>query len=381
MTIVFVAGLLLLSVAVLAYASGASWTLSRRRRATRLVPERAAGSYELVERLAHGGMGEVWRAEHRLLVRPAAVKIIRPEMLGAASAEEARALLRRFEREAQTTAILSSPHTIDLFDFGLTRDGAFYYVMELLVGRDLQSLVREFGPLPAHRVTYLLRQLCHSLAEAHARGLVHRDVTPANVYVCRMGLEYDFVKVLDFGLVKFAPGSRSALLTADVTPSGTPAYMAPEVIEGTGEVDPRADVYSIGCLAYWMLTGHLVFEAGSSVGMLLQHLEAPPVPPSERSELPVPAEWDRIILACLEKDPARRPPDAGVLGEMLMDVRGPVDWSRTMAQRWWESHLPDVTHPHVFAVPALPPGRGSATAQPRALRDRVRETHAVPVVP
>ena len=175
---------------------------------------RELGSYELVERLGQGGMGEVWRAEHRLLVRPAAIKLVRREMLGAAHDKDVGVLLRRFEREAQTIATLGSPHTIDLFDFGLTEDGAFYYVMELLIGRDLEALVRDFGPLPADRVGHLLRQVCHSLAEAHVRGLVHRDIKPANVYVCRVGLEYDFVKVLDFGLVKFSSrAGQSATLT------------------------------------------------------------------------------------------------------------------------------------------------------------------------
>jgi serine/threonine protein kinase len=153
---------------------------------------REMGSYQLLERLGQGGMGEVWRAQHRLLARHAAIKLVRPEILGAGNAAEARVMLRRFEREAQATAALSSPHTIRVFDFGITADGTFYYVMELLTGRDLDSLVREFGPVPADRVLYLLRQVCHSLADAHARGLVHRDIKPANIYACRMGLEYDF---------------------------------------------------------------------------------------------------------------------------------------------------------------------------------------------
>ena len=168
------------------------------------------GSYHLVERLGAGGMGEVWRAEHRLLARDAAIKLVRPEVLGARDENEARLTLKRFEREAQATAALSSPHTIQVFDFGITQDGTFYYVMELLAGRDLESLVREFGPLPPNRVLYLLRQVCHSLADAHARGLVHRDIKPANIYVCRMGLEYDFAKVLDFGLVKIQAGAGRA---------------------------------------------------------------------------------------------------------------------------------------------------------------------------
>src|SRR5688572_5900962 len=169
----------------------------------RLRHARSLGSYHLERLLGRGGMGEVWLARHQLLARSAAVKLVRPEVLGAGTDAAAAVMLHRFEREAQATASLSSPHSIRLFDFGVTEDRTFYYVMELLAGRDLETLVREFGPLPAERVVYVLRQVCHSLAEAHARGLVHRDVTPANIYLCRMGLDYDFVKVLDFGLVKF----------------------------------------------------------------------------------------------------------------------------------------------------------------------------------
>jgi serine/threonine-protein kinase len=166
----------------------------------------ALGSYQLVELLGRGGMGEVWQAKHRWLARHAAIKLVRPEVLGAGAGADATMVLRRFEREAQATASLNSPHSIRLFDFGVTDEGSFYYVMELLTGRNLESLVRDFGPLSADRAVYLLRQVCHSLAEAHARGLVHRDIKPANIYVCRMALDFDFVKVLDFGLVKLRRG-------------------------------------------------------------------------------------------------------------------------------------------------------------------------------
>src|SRR5688572_23029633 len=272
----------------------------------------ALGSYQLVEMLGRGGMGEVWRAEHELLARQAAIKLVRPEVLGARSEADAQTLMRRFEREAQATAALSSPHTIHLFDFGTTNDGSFYYVMELLSGRDLESLVREFGPVPASRAVYLLRQVCHSLADAHARGFVHRDIKPANIYACRMGLEFDFVKVLDFGLVKIKDRALDiqTLVTMDHTTSGTPAYMAPETILGDADVDRRADVYALGCVAYFLLTGQLVFEADTSMKMLLQHVNAKPVPPSQRSELPIPKELDDLILACLEKDPNLRPQSA-----------------------------------------------------------------------
>jgi len=321
-----------------------------QRLGRRLREAQDLGSYHLIERLGTGGMGEVWRAEHRLLARDAAIKLVRPEVLGARDENEARLTLKRFEREAQATAALSSPHTIQVFDFGITQDGIFYYVMELLTGRDLESLVREFGPLPPHRVLYLLRQVCHSLADAHARGLVHRDIKPANIYACRMGLEYDFAKVLDFGLVKIQAASgrgrdAQTLATGENSTPGTPAYMAPEVILGDAEVDRRADVYSLGCVTYFLLTGELVFEADSSMKMLMQHLHAQPMPPSERTELSVPRELDELVLACLQKDPRHRPQDAGELYQMACQVRIRDEWNSDEGKRWWRVHLPQLSGP------------------------------------
>jgi serine/threonine-protein kinase len=312
----------------------------------RLSEAQELGSYHLVEPLGTGGMGEVWRARHRLLARDAAIKLVRPELLGARGEAETRAVLRRFEREAQATATLSSPHTIQVFDFGVTQDGAFYYVMELLTGRDLESLVREFGPLPASRAIYLLRQVSHSLADAHARGLVHRDIKPANIYICRMGLEYDFAKVLDFGLVKVKQSRNTdTLSTIEHKTTGTPAYMAPETILGDAEVDRRADVYALGCVAYFLLTGHLVFEADTSMKVLMHHLNTPPVPPSQRTELPIPHELDELVLACLQKDPARRPQNAGELFRMAYDCRACEGWNADAAEAWWQAHLPELTGP------------------------------------
>jgi serine/threonine-protein kinase len=322
-----------------------SIVLQRIRRRLREAQE--LGSYHLVELLGRGGMGEVWRAEHRLLARQAAVKLVRPEVLGARDEAEARTMLRRFEREAQATSALSSPHTIQVFDFGLTQDATFYYVMELLSGRDLESLVREFGPVPASRAVYLLRQVAHSLADAHARDLVHRDIKPANIYVCRMGLEYDFVKVLDFGLVKFNARGRAAdsLATLDHTTTGTPAYMAPETILGEADVDRRADVYALGCVAYYLLTGQLVFDADTSMKMLLQHLHAEPVPPSQRTELPIPRELDELVLACLQKDPKKRPQNASELFRLTQRCSPGDQWDSELARQWWEAHLPELTGP------------------------------------
>jgi serine/threonine protein kinase len=310
---------------------------------------RELGSYELLSLLGQGGMGEVWEAKHRLLARRAAVKLVRPELIGASNDDEARLVLKRFEREAQATAALSSPHTIQVFDFGSTNDGTFYYVMELLMGRDLESLVREFGPVPASRAGYLLRQVCHSLADAHARGLVHRDIKPANIYVCRMGLEFDFVKVLDFGLVKLnnqqAAERMQTLMTADHRTTGTPAYMAPEIILGEATVDRRADVYALGCVAYYLLTGQLVFEADTPMKMLLQHVQAEPIPPSQRTELPIPPELDDLVLACLQKDPNKRPQNAEVLLNMAIGCKTGDCWNQDLAKGWWNKHLPELTAP------------------------------------
>ena len=315
----------------------------------RLREAQELGSYQLVELLGRGGMGEVWRAEHRLLARGAAIKLIRPEVLGASGSTESRLVRRRFEREAQATAALSSPHTIRVFDFGVTDEGTFYYVMELLAGRDLESLVREFGPVPASRAIHLLRQVCHSLADAHARGLVHRDIKPANIYVCRMGLEYDFVKVLDFGLVKFNDKSASTpqetMLTANNTTTGTPAFMAPEIILGQNDVDRRADVYALGCVAYYLLTGQFVFDGVTPMKMFLQHVQTMPTPPSQRTELRIPRELDDLVMACLEKDPNKRPQDAERLFEMACRCGTNDVWDNDLAKGWWESHLMELTGP------------------------------------
>jgi serine/threonine-protein kinase len=314
------------------------------------------GSYQLIEMLGQGGMGEVWRARHRLLAREAAVKLIRPEVLGAGG-EDTRLVLHRFEREAQATAALTSPHSIQLFDFGMTEQGSFYYVMELLNGRDLETLVREFGPLPSERAAYLLRQVCHSLAEAHARGLVHRDIKPANIYVCRSGLDYDIAKVLDFGLVKVSRRDPAeTMLTTDHTTTGTPAYMAPEIILGQADVDRRADVYALGCVAYFLVTGQLVFSGATPMQILVQHVQTEPIPPSQRSELPVPEALERVILACLAKDPAKRPQDASALFDLMVGCHTCEEWSRDKARQWWEMHLPELTGPLAFVgdVPVEP---------------------------
>ena len=306
---------------------------------------REMGSYELVEPLGHGGMGEVWRARHKMLARPAAIKLIRAESLGVQKGQRAERLLRRFEREAQATAALNSPHTIELYDFGVTAEGTFYYVMEILHGLDLETLVRQFGPVPAERAVHLLLQICDSLADAHHAGLVHRDIKPANIYACKKGLKHDFVKVLDFGLVKSTwaeADDEISNLTQEGAVPGTPGYIAPEVALGDGPVDGRADLYAVGCVAYWLLTGHRVFEGDSPMQVALQHVQRPPVPPSRRTELPIGDGLERAILSCLEKAPERRPADAEDLARRLSDCSPQACWGERQARCWWEAHVPQL---------------------------------------
>jgi len=298
------------------------------------------GSYELVSRLGTGGMGEVWRAQHQLLARPAAVKLIRAEALAARHADQ-RVTMARFEREAQATATMRSPHTIQLYDFGVTDSGTFYYVMELLSGLDLDVLVSRFGPMPSARVIHLLLQVCDSLAEAHEHGLIHRDIKPANIYLCRYGRRVDHVKVLDFGLVKVRDRDDEGdlKLSADDRVSGTPAFIAPEQAM-SADVDARTDIYQLGCVTFWLLTGTLVFRAESALGTMMMHVQAVPDAPSSRTEQPIPAALDRLVLSCLEKDPARRPQSIDQLVQMLdaCDVAEP--WTADRARKWWEIHVP-----------------------------------------
>jgi len=304
---------------------------------------RELGSYRLEERLGEGGMGEVWRARHRMLARPAAIKVVRPALVGDAPPGVSREVFDRFEREAQAIARLRSPHTVELFDFGVADDGAFYYAMELLEGIDADSLVRRYGPVPAERAVYLLRQVCHSLSEADACGLVHRDIKPANIFLCRYGEDCDFVKVLDFGLVKAVhePAAAGSGITVENAVYGTPAFIAPEQALGRPDLDGRVDIYATGCVAYWLLTGQLVFTAANPMGFLLQHANTAPTPPSTRTELPIPPALDGLVLACLAKDPAARPQSARELMARLDAVDGGNGWTEQRAREWWERHQPE----------------------------------------
>jgi len=299
---------------------------------------RAMGSYSLEKMLGKGGMGEVWMARHRRLCSAAAIKLIRPEVLVQRTGREAHVLQRRFEQEARATARLRSPHTVVLHDFGVSEDGSFYYAMELLQGLDLEDLIERFGPQSPARVAHILRQVCDSLAEAHGRGLIHRDIKPSNVFLARLGLNCDFAKVLDFGLVKSEePGATR--LTMDGTTAGTPAYMAPELATGA-PFDGRADIYSLGCIAYFMLTGTPVFDEPSPVAVALAHVQKQPVRPSERTELSVPSSLESVIMRCLAKDPADRPQNAMELA-VALEASDVGTWTRDESEHWWRTNLPE----------------------------------------
>jgi hypothetical protein len=301
------------------------------------------GSYHLLEPIGHGGMGDVWRAKHNMLARPAAIKLIRQEALGTdpGAVQEA---MTRFEREAQATSALQSPHTVELYDFGVSESGTLYHVMELLEGIDLETLVEQFGPLPSERVVHILRQACLSLGEAHKRDLIHRDIKPANLYLCQRAFEHDFVKVLDFGLVKHCltiDADADVALTQAQALAGTPAYLAPEQAVGEKSIDGRADLYALGCVGYWLLSGQRVFEEEAPIKMILAHVNQAPAPPSSRAELPVPSELDSVILACLAKDPSDRPATAEDLGAALEEINFSEPWTAARAAEWWRTHLPE----------------------------------------
>ncbi len=299
------------------------------------------GAYHLETLLGRGGMGEVWRAKHQMLARPAAIKLIRPDAVGADEAS-GHTLLQRFEREAQATASLRSPHTVEIYDFGLSKDGTFFYVMELLEGIDLDTLVKQYGPIPAERVVHILRQVCHSLDEAHEAGLMHRDIKPANLFICRYGRDRDFVKVLDFGLVKkrHTTEDDQGDLTQHGTAVGTPSFMAPEMLSDGGLVDGRADIYAVGCVAYWLLTGLLVFEGSSAMAVIVKHARDIPDSPSARSEMDIPPALEQIVMDCLEKEPENRPQSASDLAIRLDQLNLPESWTDDCAATWWEMRIP-----------------------------------------
>jgi serine/threonine-protein kinase len=289
---------------------------------------RRLGQYTLLEKIGQGGMGVVYRAEHEMLRRPTAIKVLPLRSAGEQS-------LRRFEREAQMTARLTNPHTVSIYDYGRTPEGAFYYVMEYLDGVDLERLVRETGPLPPGRVVHILMQVCEALAEAHGAGLIHRDIKPANILLSDRGGVPDFAKVLDFGLVKELDESRDARLTRENVLAGTPNYLAPETLDAGSSPDPRSDLYALGAVAYYLLTGAPLFEGGA-IQVIQSHLQAVPQTPSARLGRPLPGKLERLVLECLEKDPNLRPESAKALMDRLAACDDVEPWSADEARRWWK---------------------------------------------
>lgn len=304
-------------------------------------------------------MGEVWRARHRMLARDAAIKLVRSDLTMKDSGQEPEITRRRFEREARAIASLQSPHTVYVYDFGISQDGSFYYAMELLDGISLEMLVDKFGPQPASRVVHILRQVCESLEEAHRQGLIHRDIKPSNILICTVGIEYDFTKVLDFGLVKNVSPQASMHLTMEGTAAGTPAYMAPEVAMGEDVLDGRVDLYGLGCVAYFLLTGSPVFEEKTATATALAHVQKTPVPPSERSELPIPAELEALVLRCLAKRPEERPQSGMELSRLLSGAGVPA-WTQDEAAEWWQTYLPESSS---YRIARQPRAAGAAMGQ------------------
>jgi serine/threonine-protein kinase len=299
---------------------------------------REMGSYRLGNLLGRGGMGSVYQASHRMIARPAAIKVIRGDLLSS-DPELAATITERFYREAEAVAALRSPHTVQLYDFGQAEDGGLYYVMELLDGIDLQKFVESFGPLETPRAIHILRQVCESLQEAHETGLIHRDVKPSNIVLCRLGLRVDFVKVLDFGLVRREnpKDKRNRRLESTAT-LGTPSFMAPEAITTSAPADRRADVYALGCVAYWLVTGHQVFEGESAMQVMFRHAHEEPKPPSQRISSPLPTDFERVVLNALVKDPEARTQSAQDFANELSRCADATRWTESEARRWWNDH-------------------------------------------
>jgi serine/threonine-protein kinase len=339
----FDAMLLLILAAGSAYGA---FTISRLRRQVR--EARQLGRYRLGRRLGAGGMGEVYLAEHLLLKRPCALKLIRP---GAATDPQS---LKRFEREVRLTATLSHPNTVEIYDYGRAEDGTYYYVMEYLNGLSLAELVERQGPLPAGRVVFLLRQVCGALREAHAAGLIHRDIKPSNIFAARRGGLSDVAKLLDFGLVLPRARIGTAPLSGEGQILGTPHFMSPEQATGGRELDGRSDIYSLGAVAYHLLAGRPPFEAGGGLGVLIAHARDPVVPPSH-IHASIPDDLERLVLRCLAKDPAERFPNVESLEQALAACTCSGDWDQERATSWWlDTDLHTQSEPNPRLTPSRP---------------------------
>jgi eukaryotic-like serine/threonine-protein kinase len=329
------------------------------------------GQYRLIRKIGEGGMGAVYLARHDMLRRPAAIKLLRPER----ASEEASA---RFEREVRITATLKHPNTVHVYDYGRTESGGLFYVMEYLEGIDLQHLIERFGPLPAARVIHFLRQLCGSLAEAHAAELVHRDIKPANLLTCMHGGVADTLKVLDFGVVK-ARRRDSGMITEDRIVLGTPEFMAPESFESAEQASPASDIYSIGAVAYFLLTGRSVFEADSLTALLTAQLTQPPQPPSRQLGAVIDSVLERAIMACLAKSPSARPRSARALSTLLDRSPEAHSWGAEQADAWWSAHAHELADLRASVIPAATPDAASSLRPIRKLTSEADDSAASPL--
>ncbi len=318
----------LLSVAVLAVL-GSSYSL--RYLSRRIEEVQQLGQYTLQEKIGEGGMGTVYLARHALLRRPTALKTLKKEALSEEN-------VARFEREVQLTSQLSHPNIIEIYDYGRSPEGVFYYVMEYLRGLTLAELIGLEGSVPPARVIYILRQACSALEEAHAVGLVHRDIKPLNIMVNHRGVLADQVKVLDFGLVKDMSTPQELQLTAAHLVGGTPPYIAPERLKDPRLIDPRSDLFSIGAVGFNLLTGQDTFEGSSAMEICYKVLHETPVRPSERVERAIPPKLDELIMACLARDPEDRPQDAGSVIDLLDSIPEHAQWGQKQARAWWQAN-------------------------------------------
>jgi len=332
---VFLIGAAGCSVAVVALARVGSNVMYGLRRDAE--DAKRLGQYTLEEKLGEGAMGEVYRASHAMLRRPTAIKLLKSD------GEITERALARFEREVQLTSQLTSPHTIQVYDYGTTPDGRFYYVMEYLRGVDLERHVEARGALPPARVIHLIEQVCSALAEAHERGLIHRDIKPANIMVCELGDRRDVVKVFDFGLAKDLSSTSS--LTGQLV-AGTPAFLAPDMIKDPTAVTPATDLYAVGATAYFLLTGQLVFDGKTVAEVCMHHVQTAPRPVTERAPVPVPEELAELVMQCLAKTASARPPSARVMAQTLRRLATRYPWTEEDARAWWAAE------PSVAPAPA-----------------------------
>ncbi len=290
------------------------------------------GQYTLAERIGSGGMGDVFRANHAMLRRPTAIKLLKADL-------NTPAAIKRFEREVQLTCKLTHPNTIAIYDYGCTPEGVFYYAMEYLEGATLLDFINHHGPVGPARAIYLLDQICESLQEAHDIGLIHRDIKPGNIFMCQRGGRYDTIKVLDFGLVKDVDDDEDVQLTGEGQIQGSPGFMAPEMIKGAEHANALTDIYALGAVAYALVTGRAAFQGPSAMAVLLKQVNEDPIAPSEHLATPLPADLEALVLRCIARDPAQRPASMAHVLEALRACQDAGAWTATLAQSWWQHHI------------------------------------------